>query len=667
MALDNNYNGLTKLKDWWGKVKANFTYLDNRISTIITTPVDGVSAQEIIDARKGELALGDKIDAMDLEVSTHLADKAHPINIMNAPYNAKGDGVTDDRLAIQNAFNALQDGGSILIPATASYFKVINATGNGANLVAQRADAVLNNTLYPITCTKNNIKVIFQGIVKETSILGNLFEFTGENVKLIFDGGSVQGLGGADDVGFLDTNSVDPTQQWFPSLIKATGKNFRAYDAKLIDPPAVGLHIAGKSARVKNAVVEGGRVTHGTGTTSFGIMFDDGADFSKAEGCTSVKNALGGMVYDCIYNLADDCNLSKNPIQDVHEHAIYNYGHRAIISGNNTDCPDALTAIIQSFGEYCNIENNICKHAKFGGIAIQRGKKTSVRYNKIFDCGSSGISYRTYTGDDSTYVVEDLAIDYNEVYMNSSYTRQSGIDIRPTYSGKNISACGNTVYGAYKFGASYNAGLIVFVITAGYKITNSKFNDNTAVDSDGYSMQLHRVENSKINGNKLIDGNTANGDESQGMWLTACIGNEIDRNFIEDTRGTHLMSYAIYEDDDCANNIISNNLCLGMLQTSPYRVSASGNSEKRGNRNSLNPLAGVFNTTLNAVEGFATNGVIAGAKVVLTPINAAAALLQGSSKHLYVSNVVANQIAVSTADGTSPETTTAQYRWEAIQ
>jgi len=88
MALDNNYNGLTKLKDWWGKVKGNFQYLDgkidsnfeqldNRISTIITTPVEGVSAQEIIDARKGELALGDKIDAMDLEVSTHLAETAN--------------------------------------------------------------------------------------------------------------------------------------------------------------------------------------------------------------------------------------------------------------------------------------------------------------------------------------------------------------------------------------------------------------------------------------------------------------------------------------------------------------------------------------------------------------------------------------------------------------
>jgi hypothetical protein len=84
--LDNNYTGITKLKDWWGKVKANFAYLDDRISTIITTPVDGVSAQEIIDARKGELALGDKIDAMDLEVSTHKADNVKKFRSMEVPY-----------------------------------------------------------------------------------------------------------------------------------------------------------------------------------------------------------------------------------------------------------------------------------------------------------------------------------------------------------------------------------------------------------------------------------------------------------------------------------------------------------------------------------------------------------------------------------------------------
>lgn len=101
--LENNYTGITKLKDWWGKVKANFAYLDDRISTIITTPVDGVSAQEIIDARKGELALGDKIDAMDLEVSTHKADF-----VSASQFGAVGDGVTDDGAKLNLAFDYLR-------------------------------------------------------------------------------------------------------------------------------------------------------------------------------------------------------------------------------------------------------------------------------------------------------------------------------------------------------------------------------------------------------------------------------------------------------------------------------------------------------------------------------------------------------------------------------
>jgi hypothetical protein len=135
--LDNNYTGITKLKDWWGKVKANFAYLDDRISTIITTPVDGVSAQEIIDARKGELALGDKIDAMDLEVSTHLADN---VSVKDAPYNAKGDGITDDTAAIQACINA-NNGKTIYFPAgiykaaniSIPPYHAINIKGAGAD------------------------------------------------------------------------------------------------------------------------------------------------------------------------------------------------------------------------------------------------------------------------------------------------------------------------------------------------------------------------------------------------------------------------------------------------------------------------------------------------------------------------------------------------------
>lgn len=52
---DINYDGAV---GGTSNVKGAIDYLDNRVNEIITTPVEGVSAQEIIDARQGELSLG---------------------------------------------------------------------------------------------------------------------------------------------------------------------------------------------------------------------------------------------------------------------------------------------------------------------------------------------------------------------------------------------------------------------------------------------------------------------------------------------------------------------------------------------------------------------------------------------------------------------------------
>ena len=46
-------------------VKAEVERLEERVDTIITTPVEGVSAQEIIDARSGKVSLGQKITEID--------------------------------------------------------------------------------------------------------------------------------------------------------------------------------------------------------------------------------------------------------------------------------------------------------------------------------------------------------------------------------------------------------------------------------------------------------------------------------------------------------------------------------------------------------------------------------------------------------------------------
>ena len=68
----------------------------DRVETIITTPVEGVSAQEILDARAGEVSLGAKVvkidtqlDDLDTEVSaipnqTYITEKAKTVDVDNA-------------------------------------------------------------------------------------------------------------------------------------------------------------------------------------------------------------------------------------------------------------------------------------------------------------------------------------------------------------------------------------------------------------------------------------------------------------------------------------------------------------------------------------------------------------------------------------------------------
>lgn len=104
-----NLDGNAKIKDEYGKINIGFDKVENeiddlgneiidvndRVNEIITTPVDGVSAQEIIDARHGEPTLGAKIADIADELDAHKADNtsAHGINTlakktMGETYNA---------------------------------------------------------------------------------------------------------------------------------------------------------------------------------------------------------------------------------------------------------------------------------------------------------------------------------------------------------------------------------------------------------------------------------------------------------------------------------------------------------------------------------------------------------------------------------------------------
>lgn len=78
------------------KHELDYATLEDRVDTIITTPVTDISVQEIVDARQGELSLGANLT----RVKVQLADIA--INVKS--FGAKGDG-TDDLDALKLAAN----------------------------------------------------------------------------------------------------------------------------------------------------------------------------------------------------------------------------------------------------------------------------------------------------------------------------------------------------------------------------------------------------------------------------------------------------------------------------------------------------------------------------------------------------------------------------------
>ena len=111
----------------------------------------------------------------------------HEAKVVNVKtyYNTKEFGAsasatpTENRIAVQKALNHLSKGDTLFHTIDCS---IENATGSGATLVDQRADAVANDTLFALTCATDEIKFVNRGRLLATSALDDLVRLTGEYV-----------------------------------------------------------------------------------------------------------------------------------------------------------------------------------------------------------------------------------------------------------------------------------------------------------------------------------------------------------------------------------------------------------------------------------------------------------------------------------------------------
>ena len=201
--LNLNFNGLTKLKDWWGVIKSNFTAVNDQMEGHINGIQDAHNASKIIysgnvnnesevegalDSLQNQLLnlsftgsehdalvqaslidiTGENFNSIEKQYLNGRFNKwesyINNISISVKMFDVKGDGVTDDTINLQNAIDYVGSrGGKLLFPnGTYLYTNKLNITYANLHIIGESNNVILkysgdSNIGYTIAFDKGGI------------------------------------------------------------------------------------------------------------------------------------------------------------------------------------------------------------------------------------------------------------------------------------------------------------------------------------------------------------------------------------------------------------------------------------------------------------------------------------------------------------------------------
>ena len=158
------------------KVHKKFNELSGKVQT----------DSEVIDARKGEASLRAKIDVIDEDIKNVTSQLEHIVNIDVKNFGAKGDGVTDDTLAIQNAINSIETGNIFFPKGEYVISECFIENKNNFSLIGQNAKIKLKNNT-------NNKKMITFYNCEDIKVVGLSFDGNRSNQTIIKPSNGVEG------------------------------------------------------------------------------------------------------------------------------------------------------------------------------------------------------------------------------------------------------------------------------------------------------------------------------------------------------------------------------------------------------------------------------------------------------------------------------------------
>jgi hypothetical protein len=507
--------------------------------------------------------------------------------------------------AFKLAVAAVQTGGSLIVPADASFYS-IDTTGGLSTAIE----------------IDKRMQIVFEGDVKsnfgaQQANPPYIFKVTADNVMFTGGGGKIIGNGTINDVN-AGTEAV------FPGLIYVSGDNFTMTCCIIDTPPKLGVLLYDcTGAKILNNTFTGGPTSYND-TAYFAVRGYQGGNHIISNNLFT-PDANGGMYVNTIFfNGTSNSVIESNICIHPYEKLVYCVGDKNTVSnnqviGNPNTIPGSspalkgtLTSVYRFDGDSNICVGNYSDYCAAGATCLN-SKNNFISSNTFLRNGQLGVVvFETlgYTGSLAGTTIADNVMSFDNTM---GFTTGIGA-IQVTVSesaATNVLITGNFID---TFVNPSGAGINVQG-TATTKITKAKISNNHIISStNGVLMQY--VEESVVSENLMSD----------------------------------ITNVMVAQLNTCSANSITNNFSTtaGSTIDSGY----STDSTYSGNQCTVAPLQGSF--TMPAANSYtiAHGGTRVNAQIRLQPKNAAAATLMGSSKSLYVT-VTQPNFNVFTADATS--------------
>lgn len=318
------------------------------------------------------------------------------VNVLS--FLALGDGATDDLAAFKRAVAATPEGGTLWIPRTASFYKIVTTGGQTNAILIDKRMTLLVDGIVEASygAIETNPATIFRITADRVSLTGN---------------GTIRG-----DGTIVDGNTG--TEEQYPSLVRVEGDRFTMHGGICIETPQkIGVYLWDcEHAKITGCDFTGGPTTY-SDTAYFAIRLNQGGRHLIADN-QFYPDADGGMFVSCIFGTGTNQNtISNNKAKKPYEKLFYLNGNDNTASlnevlGSTTTIPGTTqTGTVGPCYRMDGVRNKcVNNYSRYGGgfQGIAGGAHCDISGNTFLDCGQSGI---TISGGSAKY--DNLSIRNN--------------------------------------------------------------------------------------------------------------------------------------------------------------------------------------------------------------------------------------------------------------